>query len=175
MEKNYQELENLVDLKISLDSKIILLWQRKGWGFYPSENSTSLKQTIEKGRAKSFLGRGKPYMILPLIKEDKNYDKVINAFDNMRDLPYYTEFYRENNSIYINNQRIYPLESISFNGDLFLFVDQKFYQSNSPKKIKPKFPPIQINFKFIPFVSTNCINKYQERNIMDPPVIWLNQ
>ncbi len=159
MGKNYLELENLMDLNLSLDSKIILLWQRKGWGLYPSDNAKNLKQLIKKGRAKYSLEIGCPHTILPLINNDKNYNKVMDAFTNMNRLPCYTEFYPRGNLLYLNRQEIYPLESILFDGDLSLFLDKKFYRN-----IHPQLPQINIEFPFISFVSIHCINRYKERN-----------
>lgn len=170
LELNYFELNNIMDLKISLDSKIILLWQKKGWGFYPDiSKRKNLEKTIEKGRAKSFLELGIPYLILPLVDNDKNYKQVHAAMKNMRQVPSCTELYFERNSTYFNYDKIHPLKSMIFNGNMTLVLDKRFHGRRVLKKahLNTKFSNINVDSRLIKFVSIHCINNYEEKDIMD--------
>lgn len=170
MEENYLELNSIMDLNLSLDSKIILLWQKKGWGFYPDiAKRKNLETTIEKGRAKSFLELGVPYLILPLVNNDKNYKQVHAAMKNMRQVPSCAELYFEGNSAYFNYDKTYPLKSMIFDGNMTLVLDKRFYGGRVLKKanLNTKFSDIHIDFKLVPTVSIYCINNYEEKDIMD--------
>lgn len=166
MKENYMEFSNIMDLNLSLDSKIILLWQKKGWGLYPSsKNIKSLKQLVKKGRAKNFLKIECPHVILPLVKNDKNYDEIINASMSMGNLPCYTEFYYKNNDfIYLDSEKMHPLESILFDGNMTLVLDKRVYGGRILEKANPtiKFPYINIDFKLVTTVSIYCINNYKK-------------
>ena len=170
MEENYLELNSIMDLNISLDSKIILLWQKKGWGFYPDiARRKNLEKTIEKGRAKSFLEMDVPYLILPLVDNDKNYEQVHAAMKNMRQAPSCAELYFEGNSTYFDYYKIHPLKSMIFNGNMTLVLDKRFYGGRVLKKVhlNTKFSNINVDSRLIKFVSIYCINNYEEKDIMD--------
>jgi len=175
MEENYLEFDNIMDLNLSLDSKIILLWQKKGWGFYPDiAKKKNLEKTVEKGRAKSFLELDAQYLILPLVNDDKNYEQVYAAMANIKQVPSYTELHFERGVPYFNYDQTYPLKSMIFDGNMTLILDKRFHGGRVLKKanLNTKFPHIDINFKLIPLVSIHCINNYEEKNIIDDLVIW---
>lgn len=160
-------------------------FESKGWALYEAPESVNglddLKQIIEQGYENQELKEGSRYIPLPLVRGNENDYRMVMCAINALKTPFgFVEFDQSSipekyqtaslselvqNRVFPKINAVYPIDSVSFNGDLALVVDKRGMNNQALARIPSSIeePALIVPYQDIASALQFQVNQYRAK------------